>query len=223
MRAEIAANTRLVDVFSKSALDHVGMRSAEETVYNAFQYAYTKALEQANRTTYFASERSFFERTINHPVLAFYPYSYMFKKILPEMTQFLFKGAFGAKAPMAGYSAYMNVRDYVEAQMEQDPSFRRALESKADFMYMITMLFPGVPWDVSVVPPAWARNVYKRIRTDKDISVENILVDDIFKTFFNVGPAASLPLTGAAIGQAFEDSGPKPIRRFPSAFPSELD
>ena len=223
MRAEIAANTRLVDVFSKSALDLVGMRSAEETVYNAFQYAYTKALEQANRTTYFASERSFFERTINHPVLAFYPYSYMFKKILPEMTQFLFKGAFGAKAPMAGYSAYMNVRDYVEAQMEQDPSFRRALESKADFMYMITMLFPGVPWDVSVVPPAWARNVYKRIRTDKDISVENILVDDIFKTFFNVGPAASLPLTGAAIGQAFEDSGPKPIRRFPSAFPSELD
>ena len=227
MRGEIAANKRLVDVFSKSAVEMVSTRSAEETVYNAFQYAYTKALEQANKTTYYASERSFFERTINHPMLAFYPYSYMFKKILPEMTQFLFKGAFGAKAPLAGYSAYMNVRDYVEAQIEQDPSFRKALEDKADVMYMMTMLFPGVPWDISVVPPAWARNVYKRMLTTKETDPvelsKSLIVDDVFRTFFNIGPAVSIPIMGEALSGALRDDGPKPIRRIPSAFPSELD
>jgi hypothetical protein len=224
MMGEIAANKRLIDVFGKSAMDIVSMRSAEETVYNAFQYAYTKALEQANKTTYYASERSFFERTINHPMLAFYPYSYMFKKILPEMTQFLFKGAFGVKAPLAGYSAYMNVRDYIEAQIEQDPSFRRALEDKSELMYMATMMFPGVPWDVSVVPPAWARNVYKRMRTDQDIDLVNdVVIDDFFRSFFNIGPGTSIPMVGSALGQAFEDNGPKPIRRRPSSFPSALD
>jgi len=224
MMGEISANKRLVDVFGESAMEIVSMRSAEETVYNAFQYAYTKALEQANKTTYYASERSFFERTVNHPMLGFYPYSYMFKKILPEMTQFLFKGAFGAKAPLAGYSAYMNVRDYIEAQIEQDPSFRRAIEDKQDFMYMTTMLFPGVPWDVSVVPPAWARNVYKRMRTDKDIDVvDDIVINDFFRSFWNIGPMVSIPIVSDAFGNAFEDDGPKPVAPTLSQFPSALD
>jgi polyhydroxyalkanoate synthesis regulator phasin len=223
MRAEIAADPSLIKVFQENSLEIISNRSAEETVYNAFQYAYTKALEQANKTTYYASQRSFFERTINHPMLGFYPYSYMFKKILPEFYQLLFKGGFGVKAPGAGYSAYMNVRDYVEAQLEEDPSFRRALEAKPEMMYMATMLFPGVPWDLSVVPPVWARNVYKRIMTDKDITLENILIDDTLSRFSDFGPFTTVPFAMKGIGQAFEDNSPKPIRRVPSAFPSSLD
>jgi hypothetical protein len=156
-------------------------------------------------------------------MLGFYPYSYMFKKILPEFYQLLFKGGFGVKAPGAGYSAYMNVRDYVEAQLEEDPSFRRALEAKPEMMYMATMLFPGVPWDLSVVPPVWARNVYKRIMTDKDITLENILIDDTLSRFSDFGPFTTVPFAMKGIGQAFEDNSPKPIRRVPSAFPSSLD
>jgi hypothetical protein len=223
MRKEIAADPSLIKVFQENSLEIISNRSAEETVYNAFQYAYTKALEQANKTTYYASQRSFFERTINHPLLGFYPYSYMFKKILPEFIQLLFKGGFGVKAPGAGYSAYMNVRDYVEAQIEEDPSFRRALEAKAELMYMTTMLFPGVPWDLSVVPSPMARNIYKRIMTDKDITLQNILVDDTISKFSDFGPFTSIPMAIKGGLQAFEDSSPKPIRRIPSAFPSDLD
>jgi len=223
MRAEIAADPSLISVFQDSSLAIITTRSAEETVYNAFQYAYTKALEQANKTTYYASQRSFFERTINHPMLAFYPYSYMFKKILPEMVELLFKGGFGVKAPGAGYSAYMNVRDYVETQLEEDPSFRRALESKAELMYMATMLFPGVPWDLSIVPPVWARNLYKRFATDTDITLENILIDDTLSRFSDFGPFTTIPMAIKGAGQAFKDDSLKPTRRATSAFPSSLD
>jgi hypothetical protein len=158
---EIASNPVLLDSIEDASYRLVTQHGAEEKVFRAFQTSYSTALETANRVAYYNPNRSFFERSINHPFLGFYPYSYMFKKILPEMVQFLFKTPFGATAPGAGYQAYMHVRDYVEEQIETDYYFRKTLENNDQVMFMVSQLFPGVPWDITALPPAWARAVTK--------------------------------------------------------------
>ena len=123
--------------------------AGEEKVFRAFQYVHGKALEEANRVHYFNPDRSFFERTINHPVLGVYPYSYMFHKILPEAVKFLFYKPFGVIAPGAGYAAYADVRSYVANELENNWALRDKLKAAPDVVNLITQLFPGLPSDIT--------------------------------------------------------------------------
>jgi hypothetical protein len=208
MVRRVADKPDLAVKFGNGMSSVVTRHGAEETVYNAFQYAYTMALDQANKTTYFPSARSFFERTINHPGLAMYPYSYMFKKILPEMIEFLFKRPFGAQAPMAGYSAYMHVRDYFEYELETNPGIGIWLDEHPNSVYMLTMMFPGVPWDVTAVPPAWARNLYKRMANGTDWSPGAVLNQDFARSITSIGPLGALETTGSTLDELFKSKTP---------------
>ena len=208
MVRRVAAKPDLAGNFGNGMTSVVSNHGAEETVYNAFQYAYTRALDQANTTTYFPSDRSFFERTINHPGLAMYPYSYMFKKILPELIEFLFKRPFGAKAPMAGYSAYMHVRDYFEYELETNPGLKTWLDEHPNSVYMMTMMFPGVPWDVAAVPPQWARNLYKRAANGTEWSPGGSVFQDILKPAMSVGPLTAAETITSTVDELFKPKTP---------------
>ena len=199
IRADFANDAKTLKLLNDASYQLVARHGSEELAYRAFQYVYNKTLKEANRVHYVDPDRSFFERTINHPVLGFYPYTYMFKKILPEMVNFMFKRPFGITAPFAGYQAYSKIREYVEYELENDYQLKTAIESKPETMFMLSSLFPGVPWDISVVPPSWLRAISRRTMggSDKDIDLfTNILQEDVLDRTTNIGGPA-------AIGRAF--------------------
>ncbi len=193
--AEAAKSTDLATAITNANYELLTRHGAEEKLYRAFEHVYQKSLTEANKVTYFNPERSLFERTINHPYLAFYPYSYMFKKILPELVQFLFKKPFGYQAPGAGYQAYSHVREYFENQMETDYTFRKFMEDNDEAAFLITQLFPGVPWDISAMPPSYVRAVAMSLSgKDKDYRfLEDFLGRDIFGSVSKLGPVTSIP------------------------------
>ena len=193
---EASANPESLNALTNASFELLTKHGAEERIYRAFEHVYETSLKQANRITYFNPERTIFERTVNHPFLGFYPYSYMFKKILPEMINFLFKKPFGYQAPGAGYQAYMHVRDYFENQMETDYTFRKFMEDNDEVAFLITQLFPGVPWDISAMPPSYVRKVATSLAgKDKDYTFEDILARDIFGSVAKLGPLSSIPST----------------------------
>jgi hypothetical protein len=218
----IAKDPQVIEAFDDAAVRLITEHGSEERVYRAFQESYSVALKQAQITTYANMERSFFERTINHPFLGFYPYSYMFKKILPEMVEFLFKRPFGAMAPGAGYQAYQHVRDYVEHQVETDYFFRKTLEDNDQVAFMVSQLFPGLPWDIAAVPPAYLRSIVLSTvgGRDKDYDIFNDLLGrDVIKgTRF--GLPASATYTAGALSQLMTEltGGNKPKPAIPPGY-----
>lgn len=189
-RSKFANDSATLKTISNASYQLVARHGSEEMAYRAFQYVYNKTLQEANSVHYVNTDRSFFERSINHPILGLYPYTYMFKKILPEIAAFLFKRPFGLVAPGAGYQAYHKIREYVEYELENDMNLREAIEKKPETLFMLTSLFPGVPWDISVVPPSWLRAVATRMsgRTDKNVDLfGNILQQDILDRVSNLG------------------------------------
>lgn len=206
MAREVASNPDLIRTFDMAGVDLMSRHSAEETVYNAFNYVYQKALDQANTTTYYNPNRSFFERTINHPMLGFYPYSYMYKKVLPELINFMFKKPFGISSPGSGYQAYMHVRDYIEGQIEQDPYFAKSLNDNSEVLYLLTSMFPGVPWDISAVPSPVIRNVATRLVNNTNVSPGNVLREDIIGILGDIGAPTALKNVVTAGEQLLTDN-----------------
>ncbi len=217
-RNAINNDLKLIEALESANYTLITKHGVEEEIFKAYRYVYEKALKQANKTTYFNPERSLFERSINHPFLGFYPYSYMFKKILPEMIEFLFKKPFGTFAPGAGYQSYIHVRDYVEHQIETDYTLRRNLENMDEVAFLLTQLFPGVPWDVTAVPPAYLRNVARSLSgADKDYGLYDLLGRDVLGSLARLGPLATGEnVLGAAdqiVTQISGGNNPEPIAR----------
>ena len=196
LRAKVLEQTKLdpqlVNAFDDAAVRLITNHGSEERVYRAFQESYSVALKQAQITTYANMERSFFERSINHPFLGIYPYSYMFKKILPEMVEFLFKRPFGTMAPGAGYQAYAHVRDYVEHQVETDLAFRNTLKNNDQVAFLVSQLFPGLPWDIAAVPSAIVRNITLSTVGGRDKDY-NLLTDLLGRDVVTKGSRFGLP------------------------------
>lgn len=220
-RERFANDPKTLKTISEASYQLVARHGSEEMAYRAFQYVYNKTLEEANRVHYVNPERSFFERTINHPVLAFYPYTYMFKKILPELVGFLFKRPFGLVAPGAGYAAYHKMREYIEYEMEQDMDLRNAIAGKQESLYMLAMMFPGVPWDVSVVPPSWLRASVRRFQgTDKDIDLfTNLMNEDIIGRAGSFGPIPALTRLGVVGSELLSSSERPPLEQVEKKIP----
>lgn len=213
VRRKFSNDAKTLKLLSDASYQLVARHGSEEIAYRAFQYVYNKTVEEANRVHYVNTKRSFFERSINHPVLGFYPYTYMFKKILPEMVAFMFKRPFGVTAPFAGYQAYSKIREYVEYELENDYELKTAIESKPETMFMLSSLFPGVPWDISVVPPSWLRAVSRRMsgQTDKDVDLfSNIFQEDILDRTTNIGGIAAIG-RGLSVGSELMSSSEQPI------------
>jgi hypothetical protein len=195
---QASSNPDSMNALTNASFELLTKHGAEERLFRSFEHVYEISLREANKITYFNPERTFFERSVNHPFLGFYPYSYMYKKILPEMINFLFKKPFGYQAPGAGFQAYMHVRDYFENQMETDYTFRKFMEDNDEVAFLITQMFPGVPWDISAMPPSYVRAVAASVGgKDKDYTLEDFLARDVFGSATKLGPLGSIP---SAIG-----------------------
>jgi len=123
---------------------------------------------------HFKSDRSWLERSLNHPYFGLYPLSYMWGKILPEMVEFLALRPFGLKTPWVAADMVNTMYQHTMNQMENDPELKQFMAENEDAFRAIGMLVPGVPWDLPVNSPLWLRRYVEGVATNlqKDIDGE---------------------------------------------------
>ncbi len=99
----------------------------EQMLVNQATTAMRAKEADAFRLQYFARDRSWLERSINHPFFGIYPASYMWGKIAPEVIRFVAQEPFGIKTGALAYSL-ADVQKAVAIQREYDPEFEAAID-----------------------------------------------------------------------------------------------
>ena len=188
-------------------------RVEEETGWNAIFHALTGAARNAEKTHYFNTQRNVLERSLNHPVFAAYPVSYMFGKVFPEYLRALYLsptrglsgavlapwtlmlniasgGKFTAKswgqfAPLVGFNSVRKIRD---AMLEDNAEQQKP---SALTYFFASVLIPGLPTEMSVSVSAPVRRVVESMEEGKD-PVESALygVETMFKNLGGPGRLA---------------------------------
>lgn len=122
-----------------------------------------KASEDAFRLQYFARERSWLERSINHPLFGIYPASYMYGKVLPELVRFIAKEPFGVRTGAVAYT-FNDVQRSIAAQRELDGEFDAFMEDagRSEVGWFLGYMIPALPWDIGSAFPAWMRDVARQ-------------------------------------------------------------
>jgi hypothetical protein len=131
-----------------------------ETTWQAFRVAFSQKSEAAYQTHYFNPRRAWWERSLNHPFLGFYPLSYMWGKVLPEFARFLLLRPFGLNAPLTGLEAMNRVNEHIQVALANDPDgFAGWVEDHANAIYALAFMLPGTPFDLPVNAPGWLRHI----------------------------------------------------------------
>lgn len=88
------------------------------------------------------TKRSVLERSLNHPLFALYPASYMWGKVLPETAKFL------AKNPYAATYTIAHVQRSIAIQREYDRELddKVAAVDRSAGAFLLDYLTPGLPW-----------------------------------------------------------------------------
>jgi hypothetical protein len=87
-----------------------------------------------------------------------YPASYMWGKVLPELTRFLLKKPFGVDAPFAGMAMANHVIQGFQLEVQTNQQLRDFLEQHPQTVRFFEMMVPGTPWDIPVNGPPWMRH-----------------------------------------------------------------
>lgn len=183
-----------------------------------------RAERNTNDLIYFKGERSWMERSFNHPYLALYPLSYMWGKILPELVEFLAFRPFGLKAPFVALHNVNKMYQSLMTEIEENPELREWLDTNEPYLRAMAMLVPGVPWDLPVNAPLWMRhlieqmeeNAYKEQAGLKYKPLPELLADYSQDTLWDTlgymfGPVSGgknlVKTAGAAVGLASQAVG----------------
>jgi hypothetical protein len=179
----------------------------QETMLTAAVESLRRVEDEAYQTQYFKRSRSWTERSANHPYLGYYPASYYWGKILPEMVRFLTLTPFGIKAPMAGWVAANKVWESIVTQKETDPEMRKFMADNEKAFRSWGMFIPATPFDIPVNAALPYRRLAQadvenraRIEAGKeplDINTGKILKDTFMYAF---GPAQSIQTLGQMFG-----------------------
>lgn len=200
-------------------------RTEEETLWNAVGFGIDSAMDNADKTHFFTTNRGFLEKSINHPVFGMYPTSYMFGKVLPEYARMLFmsptrsvagtvlapymaivKGVsfgkfspedWGKFAPLVGFSAMLKIRNaYVESENAKPDQEKNPL-----VYFLVNTMIPGLPTDISVSPSAPVRQVLENVGTERGVTAGDVGygIAQMAGNTFGVGRLASQ--TGDIIDQ----------------------
>lgn len=139
--------------------------------YNVDQQAlmgHTAALSQmaqrrANDFIHFKSNRSWLERSANHPYFGLYPASYMWGKVIPETMNFLMFKPFGFSAPGVALLQSLKAYNYISTQIENDSELRAWMTNNEPAFRSLAMNMPGLPWDSPANAPMPLRRVVEGV------------------------------------------------------------
>jgi hypothetical protein len=155
---------RMARSLAEQALVEVGVnKNAAMDIAAATIAAYETALlrgsRAADKAQYFASHRTWFERSINHPFLALYPYSYMTQKAIPGLLKIMFKTPVGKNvyAPALGYYTWNKVLEDMNNTLNSDSGVISEIIQDDALLYVLTTLLPVTPDGMGFSLPAWLR------------------------------------------------------------------
>ena len=161
--AETGAKVR--GLVSKELTEKMGAKEAQEladAVVGAYEVAILRGSRRADKAQYFASQRTWLERSLNHPFLGIYPYSYMTQKAIPMMMRLMFLTPvkFRGKAfvaPGAGYNMYQDFLEYANNRANSDETLLDQILQQDAVLYVFSTLLPATPDNMGFSAPSWLR------------------------------------------------------------------
>ena len=149
----------MVKALSKYLPDFVLPRSKMEQLFQAGSMALMEGTSKAVVRQLYATEKTWLERSANHPYLGLYPLSYQMHKVLPEFFEALFVYApfEGSYKPFWGAYKLQQMNDYIAAAMETSPEIKEFVDKRPPLVLWLNGILPGFPTDVSVSWPFWMR------------------------------------------------------------------
>lgn len=140
----------------------------QQLMYNQIASRLAKAESDAFRLQYFARNRSFLQRSVNHPFFGIYPASYMWGKIMPELVRFIAKEPFGIQTGALAY-ALADVEKSLAIQREFDPEFEAWMDKvgRNQAIWLMGYMLPSLPWDVGAAWPNWARDIAQQAEANQ--------------------------------------------------------
>ena len=161
----------------------------------AFELAIQRASRAADKSQYFASHRSWLERSINHPFLGLYPYSYMTQKAIPSLLRVMFAPRFGDTImPGVGYASWEKLTEYLDNQVNTDQNLISQIIQNDALLYLFTTISPISPDRSGFSMPAWMR----RGIIEPGLRGDAIGLPQIGQTLTEVGATV---VRGTALGQ----------------------
>lgn len=161
--AETGAKVR--GLVSKELVEKMGAEEAQalaDAVVGAYEVAILKGSRAADKAQYFASQRTWLERSLNHPFLGIYPYSYMTQKAIPMIMRLMFVTPFPfgkgrVVMPGLGYEYYQNFLEYANNRTNSDETLLDQLLQNDAFLYVLSTLLPATPDNMGFSGPSWLR------------------------------------------------------------------
>jgi len=160
----VKAEGRMARTLAEQALKEVGVngnaaRDIAASTIAAYETALLRGSRAADKAQYFASHRTWFERSINHPFLGVYPYSYMTQKAIPGLLKLMFKTPVGRNvyAPALGYYTWSKIVEEVNNSINSDRGLVSDIVSNDALLYVLTTLLPVTPDGMGFSLPAWLR------------------------------------------------------------------
>ena len=128
-------------------------------VIGAYEVAVMRGTRAADRAQYFASQRTWLERSLNHPFLGLYPYSYMVQKAIPSMLRIMFltPGPGGIVLPGWGFVNWEKTMEWMDNRMNSDSDVLDQILQNDALIWAVSNLFPASPEALGFTTPAFAR------------------------------------------------------------------
>jgi hypothetical protein len=178
---------------------------AYRKIVSAFRKAASDEGERARRAIYFDPNRPWWERSLNHPLLALYPLSYMVGKVIPEFTRLLvatpFAKSLGGTRPFLGAEALRLTSDATVAAMQYDPDFRSWIEDNPEAWILLNWLLPYTPDNIGF----GLSSTVRKLGVAKGMEGEGFDISRFPQEAFNQVVSAALPGTVRMGGAAVED------------------
>jgi hypothetical protein len=165
---------------SKELVEKMGEKAAQEladAVVGAYEVALLKGSRAADKAQYFASQRTWLERSLNHPYLGIYPYSYTTQKVIPMMMRLMFltPGPGRIVMPGFGFAKYQQFLEYANNRMNSDPTLLDKLVQNDALLYVVSTLLPATPDNIGFSGPAWLRRGFiQPALRGKELNIGNL-------------------------------------------------
>lgn len=128
-------------------------------VIGAYEVAIMRGTRAADKAQYFASQRTWLERSLNHPFLGIYPYSYMVQKAVPSMMRIMFltPGPRGIVLPGWGFVNWEKAMEWMDHRMNSDSDVLSQILQNDALIWAVSNLFPASPEALGFTTPAFVR------------------------------------------------------------------
>jgi hypothetical protein len=153
------ARTLAEDALMKVGVSRDAALDIAAATIAAYETALLRGSRAADKAQYFSSHRTWLERSLNHPYLGIYPYSYMTQKAIPGLLTLMFKTPVGKNvyAPALGYYTWSKVVEEVNNSLNSDRGLISEIVKNDALLYLLTTLLPVTPDGMGFSLPAWLR------------------------------------------------------------------